>query len=199
MDEMVAVFPSSLLVHFTKSACYRFNSNFLDIISSRVLFKRRGDVEADEAWRQLIPYVYLFNTNGTLLAYRRTKSGGEGRLHAQVSVGFGGHINEDDSTGDPKQLIQTAGMRELLEELNFGGCLVRPLIPSGFLIAHDTPVDRVHFGVAFALQYSGVVKANDDECEIIGWKTRNELLHDYNLESWSLRLLQQGVKEELGD
>lgn len=195
MDEMVAVFPSSLLVHFSKSACYRYSEGFLNTILSRVSFKRRGDVETDEEWRQLIPYVYLFNTEGLFLAYRRTPAGGEDRLHAQVSVGFGGHINEDDVTGDIRQLLQTAGMRELCEELNFGGKFIRPLIPSGFLIGYDTAVDRVHFGVSLALHYTwNEVKANDAECEIIGWRSQSELLRNPNLESWSLRLLLQDVK-----
>lgn len=194
MDEMVAVFPASILVNYTRSGYYKFHSRLLATVLKNICFQRRGDMENDESWRQLIPYIYLYNREGAMLTYRRTPASGEGRLHAKVSVGFGGHITKEDATDDPSQLLHSAGMRELFEELSFNTSIVGQLVPAGFIIGHETPVDRVHFGVAMALQYKGTIKANDAECELLGWKKRAELLREPNLESWSIRLLQESGK-----
>jgi predicted NUDIX family phosphoesterase len=189
MDEMVAVFPASLLANYTKSGYYKFHTRMIDAVLKHITFQRRGNIEEDVSWRQLIPYVYIYNKEGALLAYRRTAAGMEHRLHAKVSVGFGGHINKEDASDDPDLLLQNAGYRELLEELSFSPTLTRQLVPAGFIVGHESLVDKVHFGVALALSYTGTVTAHDSECEILGWRRRVDLLHEPHLENWSKKLL----------
>lgn len=194
MDESIAVFPASLLSNYQKSGFYKFHSRLLDSILKHTIFQRRGDMEINEAWRQLIPYVYVYDGKQNFLAYRRSLFSGERRLHAKTSIGFGGHITEADQTGDLSQLLTVAGLREVCEELVFKQKVLGQLVPSGFVVSHDTPVDRVHFGVALALKYCGDVAARDLECEILGWKSRKELLRDGLLENWSQHIVQGWAK-----
>ena len=189
MDELVVVFPASLLSQYTKSGYYKFHTRMLDAILKNISFQRRGDIEEDVSWRQLIPYVYIYNKEGALLTYRRSSSSTEDRLHAKISVGFGGHITQDDLTDDKSQLLQTAGYRELLEELSFSPSFTKQLVPAGFIVGHETLVDKVHFGVALALSYTGRVTAHDSECEVLGWRKRGELSRESHLESWSKKVI----------
>src|SRR6267142_7199164 len=55
----------------------------------------RESVEQWSAFRQLIPYVVLANSE-TVCVYRRSRAGGERRLHDRLSIGFGGHIGLED-------------------------------------------------------------------------------------------------------
>ena len=63
-------------------------------------FMDRAEAEEDPSHKQIIPYA-IFHHDGRYLHYTRGKSGGESRLHAQGSVGIGGHINPVDERADP--------------------------------------------------------------------------------------------------
>ena len=110
-------------------------------------FRPRGECEADEGFKQLIPYLVLTH-GGRVFHYRRGVAGSERRLTALRSVGVGGHISEADAAGggDP---YRTGMMRELAEELEVGAFVERPL---GFLFDAATAVGRVHLGVAHVLE-----------------------------------------------
>ena len=56
--------------------------------------KRRGDMEEDPAYKQLIGYVIITSDNGKTLVYKRLNGGGEARLHGMLSIGVGGHMND---------------------------------------------------------------------------------------------------------
>ena len=57
--------------------------------------KRRGDMEEDNSYKQLIGYVVIKDRNTKeILVYKRLVGGGEARLHGKASVGIGGHMNE---------------------------------------------------------------------------------------------------------
>lgn len=101
----------------------------------------RGQVEEDETRKQLIPYI-LLHRNGSLLRYLRGTAGGERRLHGLGSVGFGGHVNDQDSS------LAEAVERELhREELILGEMpRVRAI---GFINDDSNPVGRVHLGIIY--------------------------------------------------
>jgi predicted NUDIX family phosphoesterase len=61
------------------------------------LFKRRGCMEENPSFKQLIPYVIVTNENNEILMYKRSTKGGESRLHNVYSIGFGGHIDEPEN------------------------------------------------------------------------------------------------------
>ena len=57
--------------------------------------KRRGDMEEDPNYKQLIGYVLLKDeVTGEVLVSKRLVGGGEARLHGKASVGICGHMNE---------------------------------------------------------------------------------------------------------
>ena len=121
--------------------------------------RREGVVEALEPWRaracswigrsprrtathkQVIPYVVLRDGERWFLM-RRTRAGGDARLHDLWSIGVGGHLNPGD--GD----VAGGLRREWAEELVAG--FVPEFAPIGLLNDDTTPVgvgprrDRVH-------------------------------------------------------
>lgn len=109
----------------------------------------RSELEIDESFRQLIPYIVL--VRGTdVVCYRRTTSGGEQRLHGLLSIGVGGHIELDDVVVqgeqiDLKRTLQAAAQREIVEEVGDIRVLDRRWV--GLLVDDGSPVGRVHLGI----------------------------------------------------
>jgi predicted NUDIX family phosphoesterase len=81
------------------------------------------------------------------LHYTRGKSGGESRLHAQGSVGIGGHINPVDERADPLgRKTYLAGVeREIEEELKIDGSHTNRIV--ALLNDDSNEVGAVHLGV----------------------------------------------------
>lgn len=128
-------------------------------------FATRKDVEEDPKYIQIIPYVMVESGDGQVVVGRRLKQGGEARLHNQLTIGFGGHVNPVDmaeKTGlennSWRHLAIRCAFRELQEELNilpledYSNATVKPhpcqeIELVGLLWSTDTPVDSVHLGV----------------------------------------------------
>ena len=58
-------------------------------------FRPRGEMEPDRSWKQVIPYLVLRDGPRYFLM-RRTKAGGDARLHDLWTIGVGGHLNPGD-------------------------------------------------------------------------------------------------------
>ena len=58
-------------------------------------FRPRAEAETDPSWKQLIPYLVLRDGERIFLM-RRTKAGGDERLHDRYTIGVGGHVNPED-------------------------------------------------------------------------------------------------------
>ena len=118
----------------------------------RLWFGPRPVLEERPEFRQLIPYIVL--TCGRQIAvYRRTRAGGESRLHNLYSIGFGGHISLADAvTGedglDLPATLARAATREVSEEVRVA--LTGRRRPLGLIRLRESPVDRVHLGVVEA-------------------------------------------------
>ena len=78
------------------------------IIEERHEFRPRPEMEVDPTYKQVIPYV-LVTRGDEVFVMRRLKKGGETRLHGQLSLGVGGHINPVDDTAGHGALM--AGLR----------------------------------------------------------------------------------------
>ena len=150
-------------------------------------FMDRGKAEDDPSFKQLIPYA-LFHHNGKYLHYTRGKSGGESRLHAQGSVGVGGHINPVDERADPLgKATYLAGVeREIDEELNITGGHQNRIV--GLLNDDINDVGKVHLGVVhiFDLESEDVTSAEDALANLT-FQSPEDLkgkLHG-SLETWS--------------
>jgi len=119
------------------------------LTSEQLWLGPRNWLETDERFRQLVSYMVV-SFEDQVLVYRRTKKGGEGRLHGLLSLGVGGHVNIGDVSQegegiDPTATVFSACQRELGEEIrvpdgNFTGVL-------GIIKQSDNEVSRVHLGV----------------------------------------------------
>ena len=118
---------------------------YINLIKKNCEFKRRGDMENDPSFKQIIPYI-IFNYKDKYFLYRYLKKAGEQRLKNDYIIGVGGHINQIDSNfgGD----ILEAGMnREWNEEIDYKGKLDKKLV--GILNDNRRLVESVHLGLVF--------------------------------------------------
>ena len=115
-----------------------------DLIRREGTFRSRMEMEADPAWKQVIPYPVLRDGDAWYLM-RRTKAGGDARLHDRYSIGVGGHVNPADGALDGD--LAAALHREWHEEL------VVDFVPAfrfvGLLNDDTTPVGEVHVGLVY--------------------------------------------------
>ncbi|MBK1831826.1 hypothetical protein JIN77_13910 [Verrucomicrobiaceae bacterium R5-34] len=154
-------------------------------------FMDRGAAEDDPSHKQLIPYCIfrVKDDQGTrYLHYTRGKSGGESRLHAQVSIGIGGHINPVDQREDHLGFdTYMAGVeREIDEELNIEGGHTNKIV--ALLNDDSNTVGQVHLGVVHMIDLENDdVAANEDAIANLAFTTLEELrgeLYD-RLETWT--------------
>lgn len=152
------------------------------LIRQRSFFMRRGQVEEDPAYQQVIPYV-VFRHRDRYLLTLRLKASSEKRLRRLYSLGIGGHINPADALdGDPI----TGGMRrEWEEEVSYGGSFRARLL--GLLKEESSPVGRVHLGVVFLLDGDSPDISIRETDKLSGeLLTLDEMrIHYLEMESWS--------------
>jgi len=138
-------------------------------------FMPRAEAEADPNFKQLIPYVLVVAPLEGIVTYWRGTAGGEDRLHGKRSIGFGGHINPEDTDvagcdGDP----YLAGLvREIQEELRLEPepDLVAPAV-LGLINDDSNEVGKVHLGVAHYLHlpHGCVVQAREPEILLLEYQ-----------------------------
>lgn len=120
---------------------------YLDLINKNFEFKRRGDVEEDNNYQQIIPYI-LFSYEGKFFAYKYLSGAGEKRLvNNNYQLGVGGHINKED-VADERNIIEAGMMREWNEEVEFAGSLLSKKLV-GIINDDSSPVEKVHLGLVF--------------------------------------------------
>jgi predicted NUDIX family phosphoesterase len=119
---------------------------FLATIEREGRFEPRPAMEADPSFKQIIPYLVLREEERYFLM-RRTKAGGDARLHDRWSIGVGGHLNPGDRD------LAGGLVREWTEEL------VADFIPefrfAGLLNDDTTAVGQVHLGAVFLADAAG--------------------------------------------
>jgi len=180
----------------------RFNKGFkgLPFDTNDVVVAPRDILETSDDYMQIIPYIVTMR-DGKILSYTRTKTGGESRLHDNVSIGFGGHIDVGDvSVKNGKQEIDVeatvanAASREMNEELTIQGA-GDTFNAVGMIVDRSNPVGMVHVGVVIIVNTDGIVTSNEDQIDLHGFKTKEELLEVENLENWTGILLNSGLFE----
>jgi predicted NUDIX family phosphoesterase len=114
------------------------------VIRRSAEFRSRSEMEVDETWKQVIPYPILRDGHRWFLM-RRTKAGGDARLHDRFSIGVGGHVNPDDGGLDGD--LSIALRREWREELDVD--FVPEFRFVGLLNDDTTAVGRVHVGLVY--------------------------------------------------
>jgi predicted NUDIX family phosphoesterase len=119
---------------------------FLAAVDAHGRFAPRAAMEVDPSFKQVIPYLVLRDGDRYFLM-RRTRAGGDARLHDRWSIGVGGHLNPGD--GD----LLGGLRREWAEEL------VAAFVPDftlvGLLNDDTTDVGSVHLGAVFVADAGG--------------------------------------------
>lgn len=150
MDEIIIVAPRKEVYENERLTFQGVNSNLNETkvieenIAKSFSTMRRGDAEENEAYKQPIPYCVI-KRGDQVFAYKRLTGGGEKRLHNQISLGVGGHLNNVE--GLDFHGILTDGLnRELEEELviNLDKLKMKTI---GLINDDANDVGRVHIGM----------------------------------------------------
>ena len=109
-------------------------------------FRPRAEVEIDRSWKQVIPYLVLRDGSRYFLM-RRTRAGGDARLHDRWSIGVGGHLNPGD--GDLAGGLRREWREEVLADFEPEFTLI------GLLNDDATDVGSVHVGAVYVAEAEG--------------------------------------------
>lgn len=222
-DEMILCFEKDII---DDSLLESGNPNVRHLVESIISipglskFVRRGDAETDTTMLQPIPYCLIMCTSTKrVLSYKRSKKGGEARLHDMYSVGFGGHVNADDAFNylqhhvnhhllapieGYRELINSSLCRELFEELEIRediGTRTEPL--PMYIYDSSTEVSSVHFGLPYIclIDDESSVKQKEDAVVELEWlDVTKDSIEKLNFESWSkivLKFMLSSVPSEL--
>ncbi len=179
-DELVLVVPREALVPGEGWTGVRRGDlgDALAVVAREGRYARRGDAEEDPSLKQVIPYLVLRDGERWFLM-RRTRAGGDARLHDLGSIGVGGHLNPGD--GD----VAGGLRREWREEVEAD--FLPDFEPVGLLNDDTTPVGAVHVGFVYTADAAGRAVAIRETDKLVGgFATTEEVaaLRD-SLETWS--------------
>ena len=148
-DELVLVVKSDII--FAKEKWQGLKTDnldyYVDLINKNFEFKRRGDIETDASYQQIIPYM-VFSFENKFFAYKYLANAGEQRLvNNNYQLGVGGHINKEDIK-EGKNVLEEGMNREWEEEVDFkGNFLQKKLV--GIINDESGPVEQVHLGLVY--------------------------------------------------
>lgn len=149
--------------------------------------KRRGDMEEDKNYKQLIGYAVIKDRETKeILVYKRLVGGGEARLHGKASVGIGGHMNEVEGK-TIYEMLKINAARELFEEVGVSEeYALENLHFIGLINDDKTEVGQVHIGVVYECEVDkSKVEVKEDDTLEIKWVTGDEARKEENYETWS--------------
>ncbi|MFJ4419830.1 NUDIX domain-containing protein [Staphylococcus warneri] len=196
-DEQIIVVPITTLFDNEKNAFNGFlskndekgNNIFNSLRQYDV--KRRGDMEEDPGFKQLISYCLLENQNGEILVYERLSGGGEERLHGQSSIGVGGHMNDVVGADSINEVLRVNAQRELEEEVGLPTEDSQNMEYLGFINDDNNEVGKVHMGVVFKITVnSNDVEAKETDTLRIKWIEKGKIESYDDFETWSALILQ---------
>jgi predicted NUDIX family phosphoesterase len=150
-------------------------------------FYPRPAAETDTTIKQLIPYLILRDADRIFLM-KRTRAGGDARLHDHYTIGVGGHMNPGDES------VLACLAREWAEEL------VARFVPEfeflGLLNDDEVAVGRHHLGVVYVADAAGRSVSVRETDKLVGaFESIDTVRGVYGqMETWS-----QLVIDALGD
>lgn len=196
-DEQIIVVPRKVLFNDEKNAFNGFlhknkiQGNDIFNVLSEYEVKRRGDMEEDPTFKQLISYCLLENEKGELLVYERLSGGGEERLHGQSSIGVGGHMNDVVGADSINEVLRVNAQRELEEEVGLAKEDSQNMEYLGFINDDNNEVGKVHMGVVFKITVStSDVEAKETDTLRIKWVEKGSIESYDDFETWSALILQ---------
>lgn len=194
MDEQILVIKRDEIFDYERLSFDGFTNNkdivnlFSGLLHENIEVMRRGDAESNPKFKQPITYAVLRRGN-KIFTYSRLKGGGESRLHGQLSIGVGGHMNKIDDTESFKETLIVNLQRELDEEVDIRGNSDSTRI-LGFINDDSDDVGQVHLGVLFLIDLPEKTSLDVKETDQLDgdWLSLDELQKDttFNrLENWS--------------
>ncbi|OHP66009.1 DNA mismatch repair protein MutT [Staphylococcus sp. HMSC062A01] len=152
--------------------------------------KRRGDMEEDPSYKQLISYCLLENEKNEILVYKRLSGGGESRLHGQSSIGVGGHMNDVIGASSVNEVLRVNAQRELEEEVGLLEANSQNLEYIGFINDDTNDVGKVHIGVVFKIKVnSNDIEVRETDTLKIQWLEKERIGNYDQFETWSALIL----------
>jgi predicted NUDIX family phosphoesterase len=147
-DERILVVPRDVVPD--RASWYGLRTDgidvFLDVVAEHGRYEPRAAMEIDPSFKQIIPYLVLRDGERYFLM-RRTKAGGDARLHDRWSIGVGGHVDHGDED------LAGGLRREWHEELMTD---FEPIFTPYALLNDDTTeVGAVHLGVVILADADG--------------------------------------------
>ena len=121
-------------------------AGFEALVAREGRFRDRAAMEVDRRWKQVIPYLVLRDGSRYFLM-RRTRAGGDARLHDRWTIGVGGHLNPGD--GD----LAGGLRREWAEEIE--AAFVPDFRLVGLLNDDTGDVGSVHVGAVYVADAGG--------------------------------------------
>jgi predicted NUDIX family phosphoesterase len=121
-------------------------AGFEALVAEHGEFRDRAAMEQDDTWKQVIPYLVLRDGSRYFLM-RRTRAGGDARLHDRWSIGVGGHLNPGD--GDLAGGLRREWAEEVVADFEPAFELV------GLLNDDTSDVGRVHVGAVYVADAGG--------------------------------------------
>ncbi|MEB7433472.1 NUDIX domain-containing protein [Staphylococcus pasteuri] len=196
-DEQIIVVPRTTLFDNETNAFNGFLSksdvkgdNIFNSLSHYEV-ERRGDMEENPDYKQLISYCLLENQNGEILVYERLSGGGEERLHGQSSIGVGGHMNDVVGADSINEVLRVNAQRELEEEVGLSTEDSQNMEYIGFINDDNNDVGKVHMGVVFKITVnSNDVEAKETDTLRIKWIEKGKIESYDDFETWSALILQ---------
>ena len=149
---------------------------------------KENNAEINVDYKQPIPYAVL-KRGSEIFVYERLSGGGEARLHNQLSIGVGGHMNPTPKPGFNDSLYLNLG-RELIEELKFSESLELDFEIFGLINDDSEEVSKVHIGVLTVLDVPETMEITVRETkELLGYWVpieglKTDKIYD-RLEGWS--------------
>ncbi|MBD3918442.1 hypothetical protein H8B09_06715 [Paenibacillus sp. PR3] len=194
MDEIILVVPREKLfanetLHFHGVEQEKHNVDVLAAnIADNYSTMRRGDAEENAAYKQPIPYCVI-RRDSDIYMYRRLGGGGEARLFDKLSIGAGGHMNDNPELPSFAAVLQDNLSRELEEELEIKSSS-RTFTTVGFINDDENEVGKVHIGLLVILDIDADGEVNVRETDQLEgqWITVEQLREETiysKLESWS--------------
>lgn len=183
-EQQILCLPAPVVEEVTLNHGYWHDARaLLDTIEKHHSWERRGDVEDDPRFKQVVTQVLL--TNGPKLCLHQIPAtGSEARLHHQFPIFFGGHVDQNDLNPvrhrAVTQVIAEATYREIAEEI--GDAYPAPKWKLAFAVGainmNDLPVNRCHVGIV------SVMLGVDDQ--LVESDTTDEGVHRMHFVPWSL-------------
>lgn len=181
-DEKILVIPRNILFKDKKiTGIEKIDFEYYQkLIQNNKQFLWRSQMETDQNYKQIIPYL-IFNFENKYFMMQRKASASEARLQNKYSLGIGGHIRSEDISGFD---IFSWAKREFAEEIEYDGNF--EIEPIGILNDDSNDVGKVHVGFVFLLKGDSNKIKIRSELKSGNLLTLEECSKLYkNMENWS--------------